>query len=127
MDAESPRIKRERRTIEAMLRLYCRDHHRRADGLCAECEDLHAYAMQRLDRCVYGAGKPTCVKCPIHCYKKDQRELIRAVMRYAGPKMLLKHPLLAVMHLLDGKRPTPAKPAGRQKDMTEDAVTDRVE
>jgi hypothetical protein len=28
------------------------------------------------------------------------RELIRRVMRYAGPRMLLKHPILAVFHLI---------------------------
>jgi hypothetical protein len=29
---------------------------------------------------------------------------IRTVMRYAGPRMLLRHPILAIGHLLDGRR-----------------------
>ena len=32
------------------------------------------------------------------------REKVKAVMRYAGPRMLDKHPVLAVFHLLDGLR-----------------------
>jgi hypothetical protein len=37
------------------------------------------------------------------------RERVRAVMRYAGPRMLLRHPILAVLHLLDGMRPPPKR------------------
>ena len=32
------------------------------------------------------------------------RDRIRAVMRYADPRMLFRHPILAVLHLLDGLR-----------------------
>jgi hypothetical protein len=32
---------------------------------------------------------------------------VRAMMRYAGPRMLLRHPILAVLHLFDGKRHIP--------------------
>jgi hypothetical protein len=35
------------------------------------------------------------------------REQIRQVMRYAGPRMLLHHPIHAVLHLLDGIRKPP--------------------
>jgi hypothetical protein len=60
--------------------------------------------MHRIDKCPFQAEKPTCANCPIHCYKKDRREEVREVMRYAGPRMLLRHPVLAVLHQLDGKR-----------------------
>jgi hypothetical protein len=43
------------------------------------------------------------------------REQVREVMRYAGPRMLLNSPVLAVRHLLDGRR----KEAGPRKRMTE--------
>jgi len=75
--------------------------------MCQACAALKAYASERLDRCVYGLEKPTCVNCPIHCYKREQREAVREVMRYAGPRMLRWHPLLAVMHVLDGRRSAP--------------------
>lgn len=107
MDVENSRINRERRTIKAMIRIYCRDQHAQPEDLCEDCNSLQDYAMLRLDRCVYGVEKPTCANCPVHCYKKDRREQIRVVMRYAGPKMMLKHPLLSIWHLLDGKRKAP--------------------
>jgi hypothetical protein len=99
----SSRIEREKRTIRAMIAIYCRTHHA-ADGLCAECEELLGYAVCRLDRCPFGANKTTCARCPIHCYKPAMRERIRTVMRYAGPRMLYKHPVLALWHLLDNRR-----------------------
>jgi hypothetical protein len=48
--------------------------------------------------------KPTCASCPVHCYKPVMRERIRAVMRYAGPRMLRRHPVLAILHLLERRR-----------------------
>lgn len=98
-------MKRERRTIEYMTALYCRDHHGAGTVLCPECSDLMAYALMRLDKCPYREDKPVCAKCPSHCYKPLMRERVRAVMRYSGPRMLLRHPLLAVFHLIDaGKK-----------------------
>ena len=108
--SETARLTRERKTLAAMLRIYCRGRHGGRVGLCEECAQLHAYAMCRLDRCPFGAEKPACADCPIHCYKADRREEIRAVMRYAGPRMLWRHPLLAIRHLLDGRRPAPSSP-----------------
>jgi hypothetical protein len=35
---------------------------------------------------------------------------MREVMRYAGPRMLRKHPYLAVMHLIADRRPAPPLP-----------------
>lgn len=101
---------REKRTVEAMIRLYCRGHHDAGDELCPECRDLADYARTRLDRCPFREAKPTCAKCPVHCYRPDMRERIRAVMRYAGPRMLYRHPALALLHLLDGRRSGPAQP-----------------
>ena len=98
------RLRRERRTLEAMTVIYCRDIHGGAAGLCAPCRELVDYANQRLDRCPFGPEKPTCVKCPIHCYGAAHRERVRTVMRYSGPRMLWRHPLLALLHLLDSRR-----------------------
>jgi hypothetical protein len=105
------RLARELETIRAMLRIACRDHHGTAEGLCAECAALADYAAKRLALCPYGADKPTCVNCRIHCYGPRQREQVREMMRYAGPRMMLRHPLLAIMHVVDGRRPAPPKPS----------------
>jgi hypothetical protein len=95
------RLERERRTLSAMLGIYCRDRHGSGAGLCAECQGLLCYATVRLQRCRFGPDKPTCARCPVHCYLPDRREQVRAVMRYAGPKMMWRHPWLSVWHLLD--------------------------
>ena len=124
MDAESQaarpgetatprRLAREERTIATMVAMYCRDHHdvaaRDDEGLCPECAELMAYARVRLDKCRYGTEKPTCASCPTHCYKPAMRERVREVMRYSGPRMLKKHPVLAVAHLVDGRRKLPGE------------------
>ena len=106
----SPRLRREKRTVAKMIAMYCRDHHGEVGRLCAECTALHDYAMERLDRCVYGLGKPVCNHCPIHCYRKSMREGMRAVMRHSGPRMMWEHPVMAVRHLMDSRRKAPDKP-----------------
>jgi hypothetical protein len=65
------------------------------------------YAEERLARCRFQEGKTTCAHCPVHCYRLALRDRIREVMRYAGPRMLVEHPWLAVRHLLDGWRKRP--------------------
>ncbi|MHA1168623.1 MAG: nitrous oxide-stimulated promoter family protein [Candidatus Hodarchaeales archaeon] len=85
------RLNRERRTMELMINLYCKDHHGSSSRNCQECSDLVSYANFRLDKCRFGEDKPTCSNCPVHCYKKDMRAKIRKVMRYSGPKMIFRH------------------------------------
>ena len=104
------RMDNERRTMEAMVAIYCRAHHGRKEGLCDACESLVAYARRRLAACPYQHDKPTCGRCPIHCYKPETRMTIREVMRYAGPWMFLHHPLLAIRHVKDRLRKIPLPP-----------------
>lgn len=105
-----PRLAREARTVEAMVRIYCRGQHGDSEGLCPACRELLVYARRRLERCPFGEGKTTCARCPVHCYRPAMRERVRAVMRYAGPRMVWRHPLLALQHLLDGRRKAPVRP-----------------
>ncbi|NLE23068.1 MAG: nitrous oxide-stimulated promoter family protein [Actinobacteria bacterium] len=103
------RLAREEKTIATMVAMYCRAHHGTAtsddgEGLCDECAELLAYARRRLGACRYGAEKPTCANCETHCYKPAMRERVREVMRYSGPRMLRRHPVLALTHLTDGRR-----------------------
>lgn len=100
---DGPRIAREKRTIGAMLDIYCQDHHH-SPGLCPDCRTLLDYAHRRLEVCPFGADKPARNHCPVHCYSASRRERVRAVMRYAGPRMLLRHPVLSLFHLLDRRR-----------------------
>jgi hypothetical protein len=129
-DLALERLAREWNTVSTMVGIYCRDHHReraaregmvemgrgkmethgrdaRATTLCAECKAFLAYANTRLERCRFGLEKPTCAKCPVHCYQRDRREQVRVIMRYAGPRMVWEHPIMSLRHWLDGLRPAP--------------------
>jgi hypothetical protein len=105
-----PRLARELATLSAMIEFHCREIHGNGAGLCENCADLLAYATRRLDRCVFGDDKPTCANCTVHCYSAAKRDEVRAVMRYAGPRMIWRHPLLAIRHLLDRRRTAPSLP-----------------
>ncbi|HEX7391348.1 MAG TPA: nitrous oxide-stimulated promoter family protein [Thermoplasmata archaeon] len=109
MIAGSRRLQREKKTAEVMIRMYCRAHHGRQSGLCDECRQLGEYASRQVDGCPFGAAKPTCLNCAVHCYEESKRASIRTIMRYSGPRMLLRHPYLAVMHISDGRSGTPRK------------------
>jgi hypothetical protein len=99
-----------------MLAIYCRAQHAGPGALCAECRALLAYAREKLAKCPFGAAKPTCANCPVHCYQPAQRAAIRAVMACAGPRMLLRHPLMTLQHTLAGlRRPARGKVEGRSK------------
>ncbi len=90
------RLDEEKVTVSRMIELYCMKKH--GKGLCPDCRQMQEYVMQRLDNCKYGNEKPVCAKCPVHCYKPNRREEIRKVMQFAGPQMVLYHPLLALLH-----------------------------
>jgi hypothetical protein len=105
---ESRHLERERKTIRLMIEMYCREVHGVDPAPCPQCALLTDYASSRLDRCPFGGAKPVCSKCPIHCYRSGMRDSMRQVMRYAGPRLILRHPLLATLHLIDGWRGVPA-------------------
>lgn len=99
-----PRTVREQHVVSVMIALYCRHHHSPAPsqaadgGLCPACQALRDYAVTRLARCRYGERKPTCRRCPTHCYGPAMRAQIRRVMRWAGPRMLWYAPLDTLRH-----------------------------
>ena len=95
------RIEREKATIAAMIRIYCRDRHRAKIGICRDCSALEDYATLRIEKCPLKDFKTTCAQCPVHCYKEEMRDKIKSVMRYSGPRMLRRHPVLAILHLID--------------------------
>ena len=95
------RIAREKITIEKMILLYCRAKHHSGDALCDDCRTLLDYARQRLNCCRFGEQKPVCGDCTVHCYRPDLRARVIDIMRFAGPRMMFRHPWLAVLHLLD--------------------------
>ena len=103
MEPLKGRLRREHETLVCMTRIYCAQHHAAPTGsdMCPDCRALMDYAEKRLQKCPYGAGKPTCAKCPVHCYKPAQREEARQIMRFTGPRMTWRHPVYSLFHLLD--------------------------
>lgn len=93
-------IKIEKETLNKMINIYCKSEHKLKGGLCKECEELLSYSMKKLEGCRFGENKPACGKCKIHCYKPEMRMRIIQVMRKVGPKMLIKHPILTIDHLI---------------------------
>jgi hypothetical protein len=106
MSSLSGRLKHEHNTLVCMTRIYCDHHHAGHEDadLCDECSRLMDYARKRLEKCPYGADKPTCANCPIHCYKPAERAMVRDVMIFSGPRMAWRHPLRAINHLFDKLR-----------------------
>ncbi len=103
MDTQTKR-EREKRMVSQMIALYCRKKHRTRGGLCPQCAALDAYAKMRADKCPFMETKTFCSNCRIHCYKPDMRAKIREVMRFAGPRMILHHPVAAIRHVVETKK-----------------------
>ncbi|MCM1070042.1 MAG: nitrous oxide-stimulated promoter family protein [[Clostridium] fimetarium] len=93
------RIEREQHTVARMIRIHCR-HKERNRELCADCQVLLEYALMRLENCPFGEKKTSCRKCPVHCYRPDMKERIKAEMRYSGPRMIYLHPTAAIHHII---------------------------
>ena len=87
--------------VSEMIALYCRrQHHTPKGSLCPECQELHDYALARIDHCPFMETKTFCSACKVHCYKPAMREKIRTVMRWAGLRMLPVHPILSIRHVV---------------------------
>ncbi|MFX1482131.1 MAG: nitrous oxide-stimulated promoter family protein [Promethearchaeota archaeon] len=94
-----PKIQKEKATVERMIHLYCeKKHDSSSNQLCADCQRLLQYSHQRLDYCQYGEEKPTCRKCPVHCYRPTMRDEIRSVMRFSGPRLIFRAPIEWIKH-----------------------------
>lgn len=102
VDIEKKR-NQEKKLLQVMIGIYCKGNHGGRDknkkGLCDSCKALQEYALLRTEKCPFMETKTFCSACKVHCYAKEQREMIRQVMRYAGPRILFSHPVLAVKHL----------------------------
>jgi hypothetical protein len=87
-----------------MIELYCELNHNGKGELCGECSGLFDYIDERLAKCPFGNDKPTCDSCTVHCYRSEEREQTRKIMRFSGPRMTYRHPIMAIVHLIDRRR-----------------------
>lgn len=103
-------VEDEVRLVDSMIDLYSAAHQHdsnaaiedRAGEEAIDPKTLKAYTHKRIEQCRYQNDriKPFCNVCPVHCYKPEMRRQIRAVMRYSGPRMLFRHPVLSIQHLI---------------------------
>ena len=116
------RLQKEFTTIKTMVKLFCRDHHQPEDKICEECSNLIDYAAERLRNCPFHDNKSTCGTCSVHCYRKDMRQKVIGVMRYAGPRMAWKHPVMAIHHFMKSRKKSPVFPAQSGKSTAQDGT-----
>ena len=99
MAESGPVIAKEKATVEKMIHIYCEKKHDSSGvQLCTACQDLLQYSHQRLTNCQFGEEKPTCRKCPVHCYRPTMRDEIRNVMRFSGPRLIFRAPVEWIKH-----------------------------
>lgn len=94
------RIETEKQVVTHMIEIYCHKHHHTSD-LCTECANLQAYALKRLSHCRYAENKTFCSQCQTHCYAPKYKEEIKKVMKFSGPRIFFKHPILVTKHMLN--------------------------
>jgi Nitrous oxide-stimulated promoter len=67
--------------------------------LCPECSSLVGYSIHKRRLCPLDP-KPSCRKCPIHCYNLESRARIREIMAFSGRRMILRGRLDYIWHYL---------------------------
>ena len=90
----------EKEVIRLMIQVYCSGNkHGSGKELCEGCNELFHYASLRIDKCPFMETKTFCSNCKVHCYRAEKREEIKKVMRYAGPRIIFRHPILVLRHM----------------------------
>lgn len=111
-------VDRDVKVLLSFIELFCRQRHAQRDkvpytlrepyaipprrrplALCADCGRLLAHAIVKRVHCEFDP-KPTCKKCPRHCYAPKYRTQIREIMRYSGRRLVLRGRLDYLLHLL---------------------------
>lgn len=98
--------KYDRDTLLGLFKIYCaHEHADKAEGiendsLCPSCRVSLDYSLERTLTCKLKGSGQLCSSCPVHCFEPDQRENIRKIMRFSGPRLIWKSPLLAIRYVL---------------------------
>lgn len=102
MDAMGKRTDKDRLTLEAIGSIYCRGNHaqRRKDeaGMCPECREAIELTLAKAKSCPLGHSG-NCEDCAVHCQRGDAQKRIQQIMRYAAPRMAVRHPLMTFEYL----------------------------
>jgi len=96
----------EQQTVTFMIQMYCKGVHKTKNALtgfeelCPDCKKLARYAINKSSNCPYIAKgtKTFCNSCKTPCYSSTQREQIKKVMRYSGPRIIFFYPGKVLYH-----------------------------
>ena len=81
---------------------YCKGNHagraKDAAGMCPECRGAIEQTLARAEACPHG-HEGTCQDCATPCQRGEAQQRIKAIMRYAAPRMMFRHPLMALGYL----------------------------
>ncbi len=93
---------KDRRTLQAIGRIYCQGNHaergKDVAGMCSECGAAIEQTLARAEACPHG-HEGNCQDCATPCQRGEAQERIKAIMRYAAPRMLVRHPLMTLEYL----------------------------
>ena len=131
------KVRSDTRVVAGLAAIYCAGNHRdrerehlasdavslgvygrRVPKLCAECAEHIRYAEKRRAYCPRDP-KPFCAHCDTHCYKPDEAEWQRQMMRYAGPRSMWHgYAIPGIKHALEARkwRKTMAAEAAKTKE-----------
>ena len=99
--ASDGRVAKDRKVLEAIGCIFCKAHHsgeKDSRGLCPSCRETIETTLMRAAACPYG-HESNCQDCTTHCQRGEAQERIREIMRYASPRMALRHPFMTAEYL----------------------------
>jgi hypothetical protein len=114
-------VRRDTRVVAGLAVIYCKALHdgqqrlvsdgaalgaygRHVPALCDECAAHIRYAEQRRAFCPKDP-KPFCAHCDTHCYRPEEAEWQRQMMRFAGPRSLRsRYAVHAIRHALEARK-----------------------
>ena len=86
------KVEKDLKVLEKFIQVYCETKHSTRGKpdpreLCEECSKTLDYSIHRREVCPLDP-KPTCKKCPTHCFAPFYRQRIRQVMRFSGMHLI---------------------------------------
>ncbi|WP_422484557.1 nitrous oxide-stimulated promoter family protein [Gudongella sp. DL1XJH-153] len=92
------KIQREKEIVSLMIDLYYKGNSNSFTK--TQYLELTDYCLSKVDNCPFIEKKTFCSSCSVHCYDEKHRGMIKAVMKYSAPRMILYHPLLMLRHTI---------------------------
>ena len=101
-----PRLNREMRLQNAMITMYCKQHHVYQGKVCRECERLQQMTARKLAFCESGIEKPTCATCTAVCYTSVVSKQVKTISRWGRLRIWFRHPILMSLYCFDSLKPS---------------------